>query len=490
MTLVCASVVERDVAGVSRSSRLAFSQGADIVEARLDFLPGLDGHVIGQVRKAIKGPAIATLRSSAEGGRSRLSGRSRRDIIEAAARAGFEYVDLETRTDWKLLETLGPRNEPSRIIASTHLKRPSGPKEVVGALSRVSGSGAVTKVAMPCSHAGQALDLARLGMVAGARTCLIGMGEQGVLTRACAHRMRSELVYACVRGKQAAPGQLDVPLQKALTGGEGIILGLLGHPLSHSISRPMQEEALRKAGLSGVYMPLDLPPVSVGRETFELMKHLGFTGVNVTIPHKLAALEACDELGDQARATGAVNTVLLAGDAVVGENTDVKGFSALLDSKKGAPEDGSALVLGAGGAARAAVAVLLERGLRVTVAARRPVRARALARELGARAASLKEVGRSSRHYDIVVNSTPAGTKGNPDRSALPPGTVGPGSLFVDMVYNPRITPAMKLATRKGAEVVGGLEMLVNQGAESFRLWTRKEPDIRAMRSAARRALG
>jgi shikimate dehydrogenase len=489
MTLVCASLVERNIAGVSRSSRLAFSQGADVVEARLDFLPRVDEDSIARVRRAIKGPAIATLRSAAEGGRSRLSGRARRLLLEAIVNAGFEYVDIETSADRRLMDALGSEEGHSRVIASAHLAEPSGPRSVIKVMSKARWPDAIIKVAMPCEHAGQALDLARLGLSTGARTCLIGMGEQGVLTRACAGKMRSEFVYACVRGKQAAPGQLDVPLQKALACGEGVILGLLGHPVSHSVSRPMQEEALRKAGLAGIYMPLDMPPGSVTRETFDLLRHLGFAGINVTIPHKLAALRACDELMDRARATGAVNTVLFSEDAIVGENTDVTGFSALIDSKKGFPREGEALVLGAGGAARAAVLVLLERGLRVTVAARRPARARELAREMHADAAPLRDIDPSSGPYDVVVNSTPAGTAGNPDRSALPPGAVGPGSLFVDMVYNPLVTHAMRMAGRRGAKVVGGLEMLVNQGAESFRLWTGKDPDIRAMRSAARRAL-
>lgn len=489
MTLVCASLVERNIAGVSRSSRLAFSQGADVVEARLDFLSKVDEDSIVQVRRAIKGPAIATLRSAAEGGRSRLSGRARRRLLEAAVNAGFEYIDLETRADRRLIDALGPEERPCRVVASTHFAEPAGPRSVIKAVSRARWPDAIIKVAMPCEHANQALDLARLGLSTGARTCLIGMGEQGVLTRACARRMRSELVYACVRGKRAAPGQLDVPLQKALASGKGVVLGLLGHPVSHSVSKPMHEEALRKAGLAGIYMPLDIPPGSVTRETFDLLRHLGFAGINVTIPHKLAALRACDELMDRARATGAVNTVLFKEGAIVGENTDVTGFSALIESKKGFPREGEALVLGAGGAARAAVLVLLERGLRVTVAARRPARARELARELCVDAVSLRDIGSSSKPFDVVINSTPAGTAGNPDRSALPPGIVGPGSLFVDMVYNPLVTHAMRSAGRKGAKVVGGLEMLVNQGAESFRLWTGREPDIRAMRSAARRAL-
>lgn len=489
MVRLVASLVERSISGVSRSSMKAFSLGADIVEVRLDHIDvaRMDAEALSEVRAAVKGPVVATLRSAAEGGRSTLRGGRREEALRAIAEAGFEFIDLEVRTDSGIVKSLSIEG-PQRIISS-HLRAPAGAKEVAKRLEAACAAGDIGKVAMPCTDASQALMLARLGIVAkgaGKDFALIGMGDQGALTRACADEIGSSLVYCCLPGKPAAPGQFDVATQAGLRSCGRVLLGLLGHPVSHSVSRPMQEVALRKAGLKGAYLHLDMPPAHMTRENVELLGALGFTGVNVTIPHKAKASDICDRKGPSAASTGVVNTIMFDKGLIVGENTDVFGFSKLVERKIHIGETTSALVLGAGGAARAAVRALADSGASVTVAARRVRQAKGAASG-DAEAVGFEDID-GTRRFDLVVNCTPVGMKAFPS-AGLPMQAVGRGTVFLDLVYNPPVTATMKRARAKGAKAYGGIEMLVHQGAQAFRLWTGVEPDVAAMAKAARGAL-
>ncbi|MGD9963113.1 MAG: shikimate dehydrogenase [Thermoplasmata archaeon] len=493
MTRIVASLVERSVSGVSRSSKEAFRQGADLVEVRLDHLSlkKVDARTLSGIREAVRGPAIATLRSSMEGGRSRLRGDAREKALRAVLGAGFEYVDLELDTDRRLLKESRGKGQP-HIIASCHFAAPAPTKEVGRALDRACGAGDIGKVAMPCDDAGQALTLAALGMRRSARGDefdLIGMGDQGQLTRVCARQIGSAMVYCCLHGKPAAPGQLDVRSQSSLWRRDGVVLGLLGHPVSHSVSKPMQEAALRAAGIPGVYLNLDVPPKALTRNALDTFRELGFSGLNVTIPHKESARSACDRLDPEAASAGAVNTVIFDGPNVYGKNTDIIGFTEALESKKHIVPNAEALIIGAGGVARAAALSLGRAGAHVTVAARSPERGERMAEELGSDLVSLDSLRRAKRSYDVIVNCTPVGTKGLGGAVPIPSSLFKRGVLYFDTVYNPPVTKTMKLAMARKATAVSGLEMLVRQGAASFKSWTGAEPDLGAMRSAARRAL-
>ncbi len=495
MTLVVASLVERGIAGVARSSTKAFAAGADVVELRLDHIRGLErkAGLLDEARSAVDGPVVATLRSAREGGLSRCTGASRARLLATVLDSGFEYVDLELVADRKLLESRERRSRGPKIIGSYHFRRPATRSEIRRLLERACETADIGKVAAPCDHAGHAVAIADVGLEFSKRKrgfAVVGMGAQGQLTRACASGIGSELVYACLPGSPAAPGQLDAGLQSDLRHKESVVLGLVGHPVTHSVSKPMQEAALRSVGLKGMYMPLDVPPGGMSRKAVTTLFKIGFAGLNVTIPHKRKAFDMCDMRRPSAASTGAVNTLTRMNGRIVGENTDVLGLTRLIDAKKVYTKGADSLVIGAGGAARAACRVLLDGGSVVTVAARRDGRARALARSCGAKAKSFSSVSAGTSSYGIVVNATPVGTRGaRLERVNVPEGVLEGKPVFIDLVYNPPVTRSMKLARDRGCIAHGGLEMLVGQGAESFRIWTGCTPDPSAMRAAARRAL-
>jgi shikimate dehydrogenase len=259
------------------------------------------------------------------------------------------------------------------------------------------------------------------------------------------------------------------------------LAGVLGHPVAHSRSPAMHNAAFRQLGLDWRYVKLSVP-TELFEETVRALPGSGYRGANVTIPHKLAALALADSATPAARAVGAANTLTFeAGAGIEADNTDAGGFLAALGEP---PAGRRALVLGAGGAARAVVWALLDAGATdVSVWNRTPERAQELADALGARA-----VGRPEPAADIVVNATSVGLDAGDELSALPLAGIEPPATAVELVYrgDGSETPFAQWARSGGARVVDGLEVLVRQGALSFTRWTGLEPPLDVMRSAAR----
>ncbi len=267
-------------------------------------------------------------------------------------------------------------------------------------------------------------------------------------------------------------------------------LAVLGQPISHSRSPAMHNAALAELGLAGEW---SYEAIEVAPPDFEaLLRRLaaeGFVGANVTVPHKVAALELADHASDAARAIGAANTLSFAPGRIAAENTDARGF---LDSLPAAPAGKHALVLGAGGSARAVVWALVTEGAEVSIWNRTPERAERLAAELGASALPAGDERLATGAFNLVVNTTTVGMgapgEGPADLKSLPvrADSLGETHQLVDLAYGPAETELAKVARAHGATVVDGLEVLVRQGAASLRIWTGQDPPIETMRRAAR----
>lgn len=250
------------------------------------------------------------------------------------------------------------------------------------------------------------------------------------------------------------------------------VAGIIGDPVSGSLSPRMQNAAFRAAGLDWVYVPLPVEAERLGDAVRGLVA-LGFAGANVTIPHKTAVLAHCDELDEVARRAQSVNTLAVRNGRVHGSSTDGLALTGAVDAR-----GARALVLGAGGAARAAAAALAGAGAAaVAVSARRPEQARELARLLGCEAETWPPAG----EWTLVVNATPL-----KEELPLEPRA---GQAIVDLAYLPdgRETALVAAARAAGcAVVVDGLEILVRQGAASFERWTGVPAPVEAMRGAIR----
>lgn len=257
---------------------------------------------------------------------------------------------------------------------------------------------------------------------------------------------------------------------------------LVGYPVEHSVSPAMHNACFRALGLDCEYR---LAPVDAGELAAFMggrMRRGDVGGCNVTIPHKVGVMGHLDELDEAARVIGAVNTVVSEGGALKGYNTDYLGGVRALEEEYDDLGDAEVVILGAGGAARAMTYGLCSKARRVTVLNRDPGRAETLASRLSVESGasigfgSLSELGDYVDSADIVVNATPVGMGPRAGETMVPVKHLRGGLLVYDLVYNPVKTRLLLEAERAGARTLGGLRMLVYQGAESFKLWTGLEP--------------
>ena len=276
-------------------------------------------------------------------------------------------------------------------------------------------------------------------------------------------------------------------------------VGIFGYPLSHSISPAFQQAAFDHYGLPVTYHAWPTAPDDLGDAIRQLYNE-NHLGANVTVPHKEAAVEMVDDVDPMAQRIGAVNTIVHKGDRLVGYNTDLEGFVRGLRQHGGfEPRDARVLLLGAGGAARAAAFGLATQSVAsLTIANRTVPRAQSLADELRELAPEVSAVGlagpavgKAAAECDLVVNSTSIGMSGGDGdgRTPLDGGRIPSRALVYDLVYNPVETPLICEARRAGARVLGGLPMLVYQGAAAFELWTGKEAPVDVMFAAAERVM-
>lgn len=265
------------------------------------------------------------------------------------------------------------------------------------------------------------------------------------------------------------------------------LFGVIGHPIGHSLSPVMHAAAIKALRLDALYAPFEVPPASL-RPMLKALVLAGVEGLNVTVPLKEAVPRLMDRLDPSASAAGAVNTIVIRNRRTIGYNTDGVGFVRALKELGWRPGPTRAVLLGAGGAARAAALELTRAsGSRLTIANRHAERARRLARWVSrqrpraqVRVAALNRV--SLDDADLLINATTVGMRPG-DAALIRPQALRRGVLVYDLVYN-RSTPLVEAARRRGCVAANGLSMLLYQGAESFRLWFHRAPPIAAMRTA------
>ncbi len=469
------SLVVETVRGRSMAELVAARdrvRGAALVELRLDGVVDLD--VAGALADRAR-PVIATCRAAWEGGQYDGSEAERLRVLAEAIRLGAEYVDVEWRADRRGL----PSNERTQVVLSHHdfSGVPADLAERVAAMQREHAD--IIKISVAASRLRDCVTIQRLAWN-GRRHVAIAMGPAGRVTRLCPARFGSEWTY----GGTAAPGQVDanelievyrVPRQSATT----TLYASGGAPLEHSASPAMHNPALAERGLDAVYVPLETADAD---EFLEVAGALGVAGASVTAPLKASLFARVTETDDLTRRIGALNTLRRTrAGGWEARNFDPAGFFSPLEARAHELKGARAVVLGAGGAARTVVRVLREAGAAVEIAARRRDRAEALAAEFGVRVGEWPP----ATGWDLLVNTTPVGTWPAVDESPLPQACLR-GRVVYDLVYNPPETLLLTWARAAGAEVIGGLEMLVGQARLQFNWWTSDEAPAATMERGAR----
>jgi shikimate dehydrogenase len=285
------------------------------------------------------------------------------------------------------------------------------------------------------------------------------------------------------------PASAD-PAAPARVRGSSRKVGIIGWPVEHSLSPVVHNAAFAAMDMDWVYVPLPVERDGLP-SALDGLRSLGFAGANVTMPHKSATAVLVDTLSEDARSVNAVNTIVVEGPVLAGHNTDIGGFDRFLRHDAGfEPSGRSALIFGAGGAARACALALARAGLRrLVVAARDPERTAelvAIADGLGVSISVIPFSAAGVEPADLVVNATPLGAGGE----ELPAFPLSQGTVVVDLLYEPAITPLQATARAAGAAAFGGLGLLLHQAALSFELWTGQQPPLDVMSAAALAELG
>jgi 3-dehydroquinate dehydratase/shikimate dehydrogenase len=450
------------------------------VEFRLDSLPKPLGAMpylkqfLSEHKDVI---AIATCRRKDYGGNFTKTLGDELEVLEKAAAAGCQMIDLEIESAERIkpAQIAKLRAAGAALLISFHdFTRTRGLEQVADRIERFKPD--YVKVVSTARSLADNLAVLRLIEDRSLSSHVVGiaMGEEGVLSRVLGPRAGSAFTFASPEdGAETASGQMTARMLLDLYRLEHLdqatrIFGVAGNPVAHSLSPLLHNTAFRREIVNAVMLPLK--PRSLD-DLLTVVRELPLAGVAVTMPFKQEIIPHLANMDPLTAKIGACNTLRTGADGkLYGFNTDVAGVLRPLERRlrlKGA----RVAVLGAGGAARAAVFGLVEQGAEVFVVNRTHDKAVALARQ--AKAKSLKHEVFAKQKFDVLINSTPCGMKGNKQTLPIAEKELNANLVF-DMVYNPIETPLLKLAHSHGIAVISGLEMFVQQGARQFEIWTGK----------------
>lgn len=499
---ICAPTIEEFVQKIRSAT-----DEAELLELRFDFIEKGELNadersrlqaVLSEILAATRGtPVITTFRPEAFGGGRSISSLERENFWNIGCET--DYADLEPDI------VAEPRSFIANELLCSFHDFDGVPPDIEAVFRRLAETGvAHIKIAAQVDRAEDAVPLWKLLDLArkhGKRAIPVAMGEAGKWTRILGLAYGASITYASPdEAHGTAPGQItatdlrDVFNVKELDTTTDVY-GVIAGNTSYSLSPYMHNPAFRQAGLNSVFVPLQTDDVRsffrrmVDPRTREI--DLNFRGFAITNPHKQTVFGLLNEIEPTARRIGAVNTVKIDGDRAVGFNTDAPGFIDPLQNVLGDLRDAAVAVVGAGGAARACVFALNEAGANVTLFARDPQKAADLAAEFALDVLPLTGDKQRMAAADILVNATPAGTRGEHEHASIATADELCGvKLVYDLVYNPRETLLIKEAKRAGVRTLGGLDMLIAQGAKQFEIWTGREAPIDVMRRAIEKRLG
>jgi 3-dehydroquinate dehydratase/shikimate dehydrogenase len=469
------------------------------LEFRLDSLPRPSAVLPGIKTFLADHPtvtAIATCRRKPNGRNFAHSLTAELEVLVQSARAGCQIVDLEVESANEAspaqferfraaLQQLG-----AALLISFHdFSRTRGLDLAADRIASFEPD--IVKVVSTAQSLADNIAVIRLleDRCTKTRIVAIAMGEEGIASRVLGPRAGGAFTFASLEdGAETAPGQVSAHTLRGLyridkLNAETRVFGVAGNPIAHSLSPLMHNTAFRREGVNAVLLPLKVRALS---DLLALTFDLPLSGVAVTMPLKRDVLPHLDHMDSLTEQIGACNTLRVTADGkLYGFNTDVAGVVRPLEKRlklRGA----RVVVLGAGGAARAAVFGLVDQGAEVFVVNRTHEHAVALAKS--ARASAMKHNQLAKQHFDVLINSTPCGMAGSAQPLPVAENELNAALVF-DMVYNPLESPLLKLAKSRRIPVINGLEMFVQQGARQFEIWTGKTPPEAAMLRVVQREL-
>ncbi len=467
MTVNCSVIVAKDEDEARVLAKEAVAKGAQALEFRLDSIPVIPADLS---FFAAGVPSIATFRSPSD--------EARKETFLRALASGAKYIDIESDS---VLRDQFPKEQ---VICSYHdFEKTPAADEILLIFKDLRSSG-IPKAAFMMRGLADLMavfDAASILRETGTPFILIGMGAAGEVIRLRASDLGSMLNYCAVKPELAsAPGQ--VTLDEAFRlGPDPLVTAVIGFPLTHTSSPEIHNAAFKAAKIPGRYVKI---PTTLEELHLipDVIKKYRITGMNVTIPHKESVIPLLKRIDPLAESAGAVNTIRNSPAGLEGYNTDILGIAASLSSVDVDPKGAEVLIIGAGGAAKAAAAYLKAAGAHLSITTRTHSRAETLARSFGVRAVRLEEL---KPEYTLILNATPAGMSGFEQRSPVPNTIFTKNTVVMDMIYDPEVTPLLTAAKAAGVRAcINGKTMLIEQAAASFTLWTGIIPDREVMRKA------
>ena len=478
MPRVCVAVTGADASEMMEKAE-ALVRDNPFLEFRLDYLPK-PGLAIPKIKAFMESHpgtvVIATCRRSVAGGRFPGSMASQLDILAKASAAGCQLLDVELETAIKTkpaqVQKLRGR---SALILSFHDFR--GTKKLDQTLEKMLAVQAdFYKIVSTATTLADNVTMIKFLAKESDKHSLIGicMGEQGIISRVLGVRAGSVFTFAALSpDEKTAPGQVTAQELRNVYRIEQVdaatrVYGVAGDPVVHSLSPAIMNAAFRRENVNAVYLTLHAKTL---KDLLTCVREIPLHGISVTMPYKEAILKHLDNTDSHTTKIGACNTVVRAQDGkLYGFNTDAAGVVRPLERRLPTLEGAKVLVLGAGGAARAAVFGLKERGCEVYILNRTAAPAKKLARQARARTAKRADLKKLS--FDVIINATPVGLA-NTRETPLQENEINARYVF-DMIYDPAETRLLKLARERGAQLIPGIEMFVQQAARQFEIWTGK----------------
>lgn len=499
---ICVSLGEASLPRL-RERIKAIAGKFELIEVRADYVdlseskPASDDLGLASIFRSFPDQKfVVTLRTTEQGGINSPSTAMRRSFWDSDF--GAEFADLEGDVAGQKSKKQGWKH---RILSAHNFESPELPE--VQLLTSEAKPGDVIKLAVTIADVTEGLEVWKLledtpakWSDNGIRFIPVAMGESGKWTRILAPAFGAPFTYASPDDESlTAAGQLcGEDLANVFRVGEldreTEIYGIVGSPVSNSVSPYMHNAGFLHYGLNAVYIPLEVEDLEtfIKRMVREESREIGWNlkGFSVTAPHKRRIIEYLDFLDPEAAAIGSVNTVQLMDGKLVGFNTDASGFLAPLVAAYGDISDVPVALIGGGGAARACVYALSKAGAKVTVFARDPVQLDQLSSDFGCLVSRLERLSESISRYRIAVNATPLGSRGDlENETPLAGSEIKSLQLVYDLVYNPRKPLFLREAEKAGLPIIEGCEMLIAQGIQQFEQWTGKAAPVEKMRKGA-----
>ena len=490
---ICVAIVASNAADMVEKAN-AVVRDNPLIEFRLDYLskPALALPKIKEFREYHpEAIIVATCRRAANGGKFRGTIAAQVDILVKASNQGCHLVDIELETAAQLKPAdFAKLRRSANLILSTHDFRstkkleetftkmqqyPADFFKVVSTANSLYDNVVMMKFLERHSHAHSMIGIC--------------MGEQGIISRVLAFRAGSQFTFAAANpGEETAPGQIAARTLRDVYRIEQVdaatrVYGVAGDPIGHSLSPVMLNAAFRRENVNAVYLALHAKTLD---DLLACIRDIPIHGLSITMPYKEEIVKHLDKTDPLSSKSGACNTVVRSQDGkLYGFNTDVSGVVRPLEQRIHL-QGVKILVLGAGGAARAAVFGLKERGAEVYILNRTPGPAQTLAKQ--ARAKAINKSQLKKLEFEVIINATPAGMEGNRDPLPISEQEFK-AKYFFEMVYSPAETKMVKMARSLGMQVILGSEMFVQQGARQFEIWSAKPAPVEEMQRVVEYAL-